>query len=98
MEGGGARCAQTAAEAQRGLEAGARAGEATPSQGQGVGGSSGAARSSKKSPGHLGGRGRRHGAEERRMIIQLIDEAVQAGARREKATALLGLSSRAVAR
>ena len=32
------------------------------------------------------------------MIIQLIDEAVQAGARREKATALLGLSPRAVAR
>jgi putative transposase len=32
------------------------------------------------------------------MIIQLIDEAVRAGARREKATALLGLSSRAVAR
>ncbi len=29
---------------------------------------------------------------ERRMIIQLIDEAVRAGARREKATALLGLS------
>ena len=32
------------------------------------------------------------------MIIQLIDEAVKGGARREKATALLGLSSRAVAR
>ena len=31
------------------------------------------------------------------MIIQLIDEAVQAGARREKATVLLGLSSRGVA-
>jgi hypothetical protein len=53
---------------------------------------------SQESPGYLGGRGRRHGAEERRMIIQLIDEAIRAGARREKATALLGLSSRAVAR
>ena len=32
------------------------------------------------------------------MIIQLIDEAVANGARREKAAALLGLSDRAVAR
>jgi putative transposase len=32
------------------------------------------------------------------MIIELIDEAVKNGARREKASALLGLSSRAVAR
>src|SRR6185312_16851133 len=52
----------------------------------------------KKSPNHLGGRGRRHEAEERRMILQLIDEAVQSGARREKASALLGLSARALAR
>src|SRR6185295_982288 len=46
----------------------------------------------------LGGRGRRHGTEERQMILQLIDEAVQSGARREKASALLGLSARALAR
>jgi hypothetical protein len=32
------------------------------------------------------------------MIIQLIDEAVENGARREQATALLGLSARTVAR
>jgi putative transposase len=32
------------------------------------------------------------------MIIELIDEAVKSGARREKACALLGLSARAVAR
>jgi transposase InsO family protein len=32
------------------------------------------------------------------MILQLIDEAVQSGARREKASALLGLSARALAR
>jgi transposase InsO family protein len=32
------------------------------------------------------------------MIIQLIDEAVKSGARREKASELLGLSSRALAR
>jgi putative transposase len=32
------------------------------------------------------------------MIIELIDEAVRNGARRDKATALLGLSARAVAR
>jgi putative transposase len=32
------------------------------------------------------------------MIMQLIDEAVENGARREKATALLGLSARAIAR
>jgi putative transposase len=32
------------------------------------------------------------------VILQLIDEAVQSGARREKASALLGLSARALAR
>jgi hypothetical protein len=32
------------------------------------------------------------------MIIELIDEAVKSGARREKACALLGLSARGVAR
>jgi len=32
------------------------------------------------------------------MILQLIDEAVRSGARREKASALLGLSARALAR
>jgi hypothetical protein len=32
------------------------------------------------------------------MIIELIDEAVKGGARREKACALLGLSARGVAR
>jgi len=32
------------------------------------------------------------------MILQLIDEAVQSGARREKASVLLGLSARALAR
>lgn len=32
------------------------------------------------------------------MIIQLIDEAVDSGASREKATQLLGLSERGVAR
>jgi hypothetical protein len=46
----------------------------------------------------FGGRRRRHGIEERRMIIELIDAAVASGARREKAAALLGLSNRAVAR
>ena len=52
----------------------------------------------KKSPGDLGGRGRRHPAEERALMIRLIDEAVEAGARRAPACRVVGLSGRTVER
>lgn len=52
----------------------------------------------KKSAGDLGGRGRRHGREERQMILALLDEAVASGARFERACEEIGLSARAVQR
>jgi hypothetical protein len=52
----------------------------------------------KKSPGDLGGLGRRHGRENRQLILSLIDEAVQAGARRAPACEVIGLSARVVER
>ncbi|MCC7538990.1 MAG: IS3 family transposase, partial [Deltaproteobacteria bacterium] len=52
----------------------------------------------KKSPSALGGRGRRHEAEERRMIIALVDEAVRAGARIARACDVVGVSERCLQR
>src|SRR5256885_1131309 len=56
------------------------------------------ARAEKKSPSDLGGRGRRHGPGERRMIRELVDEAVAAGARRWRACEVLGLTARTLER
>ena len=53
---------------------------------------------SKKSPRDLGGRGRKHDAETRRRIVELIDEAVIDGARLGRACAIVGLSVRTVQR
>src|SRR5262252_2033394 len=99
MEDGCARGPQTAscgplcASAAR-----PRAREASASQGQGSRGGGGALGAPKKSAGDLGGRGRRHGAEERRMIILLVAEAVGAGARFERACEVIGIAARTVAR
>jgi transposase InsO family protein len=46
----------------------------------------------------VGGRGRRHGVEERRRVLELIDEAVAAGARQSAACRELGLDRRTVQR
>lgn len=46
----------------------------------------------------MGGRGREHGPEERRLILELVEEAVCAGARLDKACAQLGVCARSVAR
>jgi len=46
----------------------------------------------------LGGRGRRHGIEERLEVIALVDEAHRNGARRAEACKILEVSSRAVER
>ncbi len=47
----------------------------------------------KKSPGDLGGRGRPHNREQRKMIIDLIDKTVGSGARLKTAAATMGLSA-----
>lgn len=52
----------------------------------------------KKSPGDLGGRGRRHGPGERRMIRDFVAQAVAAGARRWRACEVLGLTVRTLER
>jgi hypothetical protein len=52
----------------------------------------------KKSSRHLGRRGRRHGAEERRMTLALVDEALAQGTTVRRACRALGLSPRTVAR
>ncbi|WP_433927018.1 IS3 family transposase [Sorangium cellulosum] len=52
----------------------------------------------KKGPGHLGGRGRRHGPGDRQVTLELIDEAVRGGATLAAACRALGLSARTVAR
>ncbi|MGH7439223.1 MAG: IS3 family transposase [Polyangiaceae bacterium] len=52
----------------------------------------------KKSPGDLGGRGRRHRRGEREVILGLIEEAVAAGARREQACLQVGLTERCLQR
>ena len=52
----------------------------------------------KKSPGDLGGRGRPHSREQRKMIINLIDKAVESGARLNKAANIMGLSARTIIR
>src|SRR4029078_783338 len=67
-------------------------------QGEGARGGGRASRAEKKTPGDLGGRGRRHGPEERRMIRTLLEEAVTAGARRWRACEVLGLTVRTVER
>lgn len=46
----------------------------------------------------MGGRGRLHGVEDRRRVLDLIEEAVAAGARQEAACAELGLDARTVQR
>ena len=46
----------------------------------------------------MGGRGRLHGVEERRRVLELIDEAVDAGARQRAACGELGLDARTVQR
>ena len=62
----------------------------------------GAARAPKKTasvaPGGFGGLGRRHGRRERQVILELIDEAVSAGARRARACEVAGLDTRTVER
>lgn len=52
----------------------------------------------KKNGRDLGGRGRRQGRDERLMIIELLDEAVAAGARYFKACQAIGLAPTTVAR
>jgi len=46
----------------------------------------------------VAGRGRRHDAAERKLILSLLDEAVAAGARQAKACECLGLPSRTIQR
>ena len=46
----------------------------------------------------MGGRGREHGSEERRLILELVEEAVCAGARIDAACKQLGVCSRSVER
>lgn len=46
----------------------------------------------------MGGRGRLHGVEQRRRVLELINEAVAAGARRRSACHELGLDARTVQR
>lgn len=46
----------------------------------------------------MGGRGRLHGVEDRRRVLELINEAVAAGARQSEACAELGLDERTVQR
>src|SRR5438046_2098113 len=84
-------------EVDRGqADSGARAGITAqrPGARRGVG----AADSQKKSVGDLGGRGRRHERGERLVTLELVEEAVAAGARREAACEALGLSARTVER
>jgi putative transposase len=46
----------------------------------------------------VGGRGRLHGAEERRRVLELIEEAIAAGARQSAACRELGVNERTVQR
>lgn len=46
----------------------------------------------------MGGRGRRHSSEERKIILSLIAEAVESGARLSPAAEILGLSARTIIR
>jgi transposase len=61
-------------------------------------GDRGAAGTPKKSPRDLRGRGRRHRRGEREVILGLVDDAVAAGARRERACLQLGLTERSMPR
>ena len=70
----------------------------TQPKGQSPGRNGGAIGVEKKSPGDLGGRGRSHSREQRKMIIDLIDKAVESGARLKKAAAIVGLSARTIIR
>src|SRR6185437_13337387 len=87
--------ARAASPVQRGQAAHQAAREGIAAQGEGPGGSGGAADSQKKSPGGLGGqRGRLIDVPDRLLCISLIREAVQSGCRLEKACEELGLSLR----
>ncbi len=46
----------------------------------------------------MGGRGRSHSPEQRQQVLELIDEAVQNGARQDEASKVVGLSSRTLQR
>jgi hypothetical protein len=48
----------------------------------------------KKVRGHLGGRGKMISCDERQMAMELIDEAMNAGARQEKACEVVGIAGR----
>ncbi|MES0447703.1 MAG: IS3 family transposase [Desulfobacterales bacterium] len=52
----------------------------------------------KKGPGDLGGRGRPHSREQRKMIVDLIEKAIESGARLKKAAATMGISARTIIR
>ena len=52
----------------------------------------------RNSPSPYGGRGRRHGTEERTLILSLLDEATTAGARLAPACKVVGLTVRTVQR
>lgn len=72
-----------------------RAGKGTQAQGEGAGRGGRLAGSAKKSPGHLGGkRGRLIVPEDRQIAIDLIEEAIAAGARRCTACAVLAIDVR----
>jgi transposase len=55
-------------------------------------------RTCKKNAAPAGGRGRRHGSEQRAVILESLDEAAAAGARIERAATIVGLSARTVQR
>ena len=58
----------------------------------------GVSKKKNESPGYLGGRGRRYSVGERTLILSLVVEAVERGARQAKACETLGLDRRTVQR
>src|SRR4029079_6699567 len=94
--GAGSAAPRTAVFGRRQADQGARA--RSGAQGQGARGDGGTARSQKKDGGALGGRGRRHGPEERQVTVANIDEAVAAGATQAAACELVGIDERTVQR
>ena len=92
----GCRDAAVIARCGHQADQGARAADST--QGQGSRRDGGAAGAPKKSPRDLGGRGRRHERGKREVILGLVNDAVAAGARRERACLQVGLAERSVQR